>query len=484
MTKKFDEKDYTEMVEPCLNNSAFVDSMGNDDGAMDGENLEMLDANYTCTPISYTKLDGSGNALTDDADSWVMVRDNDTGLIWETKTDDGTIHDHDNQYTWYNSNLATNCGNAGTPGDGTNTENFIKALNNANYGGFSDWRLPTLRELCTIIYDMPPQELTINTNYFPNTQPSFYWSSTTDTFYPCGAWGVYFHIRLVSYANKSNSYYIRAVRGGQPGSFDTVYSGTVDDASHATNIYTDNSDGTVTDISSSLMWQQASSSKEMAWEQALAYCEKLKLGGYIDWRLPALDELRDLVDGSRHSPAINTNYFPNTHSSNYWSSTTYAYYTGYAWLVYFDIGSVSCTNKYNSSYVRAVRGGQSRALEHSVISVSPVSQDVAKDAGSTTVSVSKTVTGTMPWAAIVTSGGSWLSITSGGCSGNSGTVNCIFTMNTSALARTATIRIIGAIGSSTNVKLTQAGRINNLQRRRRNDKNRKQRQLQRNRTLG
>ena len=53
------------------------------------------------------------------------------------------------------------------------------------------------------------------------------------------------------------------------------YSGTVDDASHATNIYTDNSDGTVTDISSSLMWQQASSSKEMAWEQALAYCEKL-----------------------------------------------------------------------------------------------------------------------------------------------------------------------------------------------------------------
>lgn len=173
MTKKFDEKDYTEIVEPCLNNSAFVDSMGNDDGAMDGENLEMLDANYTCTPISYTKLDGNGNALTDDADSWVMVRDNDTGLIWETKTDDGTIHDHDNQYTWYNSNLATNCGNAGTPGDGTNTENFIKALNNANYGGFSDWRLPTLRELCTIIYDMPPQELSINTNYFPNTHPSF-----------------------------------------------------------------------------------------------------------------------------------------------------------------------------------------------------------------------------------------------------------------------------------------------------------------------
>jgi len=31
------------------------------------------------------------------------VRDNVTGLIWENKTDDGTIHDKNNQYTWYDS---------------------------------------------------------------------------------------------------------------------------------------------------------------------------------------------------------------------------------------------------------------------------------------------------------------------------------------------------------------------------------------------
>ena len=58
-----------------------------------------------------------------------MVRDNVTGLFWEVKTDDGSIHDKDNTYTWYDSNPATNGGNAGTAGEGTDTEDFIEALN-------------------------------------------------------------------------------------------------------------------------------------------------------------------------------------------------------------------------------------------------------------------------------------------------------------------------------------------------------------------
>ncbi|MCX5884178.1 MAG: hypothetical protein NTU74_21000, partial [Deltaproteobacteria bacterium] len=59
------------------------------------------DANYSINPMSYTKLDGSGNTLPDSTTSWVMVRDNVTGLIWEMKTNDGTIHDKDNIYTWH-----------------------------------------------------------------------------------------------------------------------------------------------------------------------------------------------------------------------------------------------------------------------------------------------------------------------------------------------------------------------------------------------
>jgi hypothetical protein len=91
--------------------------------------------------------------------------------------------------------------------------------------------------------------------------------------------------------------------------------------------------------------------------------------------------------------------------------------------------------------------------------VSPVSRDVAKNAGTTTFSISNTGTGTMLWTTAVTSGSSWLSITSGASGTNSGTINCSFTANTGALVRTATIRVTAtdATGSPQYAKVTQAG---------------------------
>ncbi len=181
-----------------------------------GQALYGQDANYTINPMSYTKLDGSGGVLSDSATSWAMVRDNVTGLIWENKTDDGTIHDKDNKYTWYDSNPATNGGYAGTAGNGTDTEDFINALNSAHFGGYSDWRLPTVNELDSIVNDnIPYPGPTINTTYFPNTVSSFYWSSTTLASSTHGAWGVSFGLGLDGYGYKGGSYYVRAVRGGQ-----------------------------------------------------------------------------------------------------------------------------------------------------------------------------------------------------------------------------------------------------------------------------
>ncbi|MBI5590903.1 MAG: DUF1566 domain-containing protein [Deltaproteobacteria bacterium] len=77
----------------------------------------------------------------------------------------------------------------------------------------------------------------------------------------------------------------------------------------------------------------------MNWEEALSYCATLNLGNYSDWRVPTIKELRSLADYSVRTPAINTTYFPNTVSSYYWSSTTYAYTTHGAWDVYFDDGN-------------------------------------------------------------------------------------------------------------------------------------------------
>jgi len=48
-----------------------------------GQALYGQDGNYTINLMSYTKLDSSGNALPVSATSWVMVKDNVTGLVWE-----------------------------------------------------------------------------------------------------------------------------------------------------------------------------------------------------------------------------------------------------------------------------------------------------------------------------------------------------------------------------------------------------------------
>jgi len=148
-----------------------------------GEAFYGQDGNYTINPPSYTKLDASGNALPNDAVSWVMVRDNVTGLIWENKTNDGSIHDGSKIYTWCDTNPATNGGNPGTCGAGTgdaatDTEAYIKALNDSKFGGFSDWRMPDAFELITIV-DNSKFNPSINSLYFPNTRNDRYWTINT-----------------------------------------------------------------------------------------------------------------------------------------------------------------------------------------------------------------------------------------------------------------------------------------------------------------
>ena len=324
-------------------------------------------------------------------------------------------------------------------------------------------------------YSIPSPGPTIDGLYFPNTVASVYWSSTTHAYYTFDAWGVPFGDGYASdgYAsdgNKNDGNYVRAVRGGQSGSlghsviglFNGDENGLLNDELTTGGGFTDNGDGTVTDASTGLMWQQDGSTNVSRWGQALSYCENLSLAGHSDWRLPTVKELRSLVDYSRYNPAISTNFFPNTVASFYWSSTTYASYTGSTWGVYFNYGYAGVRYKnYDYKdygyYVRAVRGGQSGSLGHLVIS--PTSQNVTKDGGTTTFSVSNTGTGTMPWTAAVTSASTWLTITSGTSGTDSGTINCSFTANTSTSARTATIRVTatGAMGSPKDVTVTQAG---------------------------
>jgi hypothetical protein len=117
----------------------------------------------------------------------------------------------------------------------------------------------------------------------------------------------------------------------------------------------DRLNGTVTDLTTGLMWQQIEAGA-MTWTQAQSYCENLRLAQFNDWRLPTCIELRSIVDYSRSYPAINTGVFPGTVSAGYWSSTPYVLHSNIAYVVNFADGSVDYDLKSNILYVRAVRG--------------------------------------------------------------------------------------------------------------------------------
>ena len=127
--------------------------------------------------------------------------------------------------------------------------------------------------------------------------------------------------------------------------------------------FTDMGDGTVTDNLTGLMWaKDANMAGSMNWIYAITYATNLALGTSCggprtDWRLPNRNELNSLIDVSNFVPALPSGHpFFNVQSSNYWSSTTLAYYNdSYAWDVHMIYGYVSSTSKTYDYYVWPVR---------------------------------------------------------------------------------------------------------------------------------
>ncbi|CAK8718733.1 hypothetical protein GCAAIG_08190 [Candidatus Electronema halotolerans] len=149
--------------------------------------------------FSYTKLNSDGKPLANqNADyattPWACVKDNVTGLIWEVKTDDGGLHDKDDEYTWYNTDPKTNGGSNGyDAGDNCygydssdsstfcNTQAYVNRVNAAGWCGASDWRMPTRKELENLVHHgrIDPA---IDIDYFPNTRSWYYWSGVPNAY--------------------------------------------------------------------------------------------------------------------------------------------------------------------------------------------------------------------------------------------------------------------------------------------------------------
>ena len=257
------------------------------------------DAEYTGNVPSYTN-NGDGT-----------ITDNITGLMWEQDF---------SKVAWSDA---------------------ASAASAATTGGHTDWRVPTVKELYSLMNytgnqgtgdpssSTPPADASpfIDTNYFTFEYPSEanaryidvqYISSTEyvgvtmiddDSFF-----GVNFADGRIKAYNKnrnlSNSeYYTIFVRGN---------------ISYGINDLTDNGDGTITDNATGLMWMKVDSGGEqftgllsnytrndgsLNWEEALDFAENLDYGNHTDWRLPNAKELHSIVDYTRapdvtNSPAI------------------------------------------------------------------------------------------------------------------------------------------------------------------------------------
>lgn len=186
--------------------------------------------------FDYTKIANNGSTLPAGAmlgsnpTDWACTKDNVTGLIWEVKTTSG-LRSMNHTYKWYSTNPATNGGIVGQLGTDTcggtlaaapynnecNTQNYVAAVNAATLCGAGDWRLPTRKELLTLVH-AGVTEPSIDGTYFPNTYTTYVWTWTSSTTpNPANVWLVDFYSGESHNLNKTYGYIdvVRLVRGGQ-----------------------------------------------------------------------------------------------------------------------------------------------------------------------------------------------------------------------------------------------------------------------------
>lgn len=265
----------------------------------EGEDYFGQDAQYSGVQPSYTD-NGDGT-----------ITDNNTGLMWSQDQSDDTM-------PW------------------ERTSEYVSALTT---GGYTDWRMPTVKELWSI-RDFSTGWPWLDTDYFnlssDGTQMRYHhtWTSNAylieseyqndqvvgDPHWIVNDWTG--HIKAMS-----GMRFVRAVRDTKT-------------TSYGTNDFVDNGDGTVTDKNTGLMWSQNDNGEELTWKEALSYAENATTAGYSDWRLPNIKELQSIADyDATQIPAMDTSVFNLTEVNNtvtlddnstvtqenypfYWSSTS------------------------------------------------------------------------------------------------------------------------------------------------------------------
>jgi hypothetical protein len=279
-----------------------------------------------------------------------------------TKSEDGlTVYDNVTQLTWtqssdHNRDGVINSEDVLTYDD---AENFVNTLNSEKFGGYDDWRLPTMKELYSLMNfrgndptsdDVSNIQPFINTDYFDFAYGDLdagariidaqYWSANVYADKVFGHQEAAFGLNLAD--GRIKGYPISGPVG--IGKYVYYCRGNTD---YGINDFKDNGDNTITDRATGLMWAKEDCGPQdgngprsgMKWEDALAWVQQMnkeKYLGYSDWRMPNAKEMQSILDYSRSpsttnsaamDPIFNATEIENELGESdypwYWTSTTH-----------------------------------------------------------------------------------------------------------------------------------------------------------------
>lgn len=181
------------------------------------------------------KVSNDGKMIAKNSPEWSCVYDSTRHLLWENKTKANVNY----SYSWYNPTDSEpgyeSKGKCGNPGS-CDTQKYIKDVNGNQLCGYSDWRLPTTKELEYLVvcpktksgswvenykcidYRTDGLDPQINSEYFPNTGNYSYWSSETYLELTRSAWFVNFY---TGESDRNSKFDLNSVRLVRTASLDT-----------------------------------------------------------------------------------------------------------------------------------------------------------------------------------------------------------------------------------------------------------------------